>query len=136
MGSSKYKEKCLGLFDNERFVKITDDPTKRIECKIQRCVRKIRNKISKQNTYSCILLVLHPENFTKLPEFTSYPLVMVLMNFVLDQQYQKLTQHSISYQSIWLNYCHYSVNQNILLKIQKNFSRISKDCLYQRIITN
>ena len=47
MDSSKYIGKCLGLFDNEKFVKITDDPKKRIECKIQRCVRKIKNKISK-----------------------------------------------------------------------------------------
>ena len=47
MDSSKYIEKCLSIFDNEKFIKITDDPTKRIECKIQRCVRKIKNKISK-----------------------------------------------------------------------------------------
>ena len=47
MDSSKYIEKRLGLLDNEKFVKTTDDPTKRIECKIQRCVRKIKNKVSK-----------------------------------------------------------------------------------------
>ena len=47
MDSSKYIEKCLSLLDNEKFVKITDDPTKSTECKIQRCVRKIKNKISK-----------------------------------------------------------------------------------------
>ena len=48
MDSSKYIEKCLSILDNEKFIKITGDPTKRIECKIQRCVRKIKNKISKK----------------------------------------------------------------------------------------
>ena len=47
MDSSKYIEKCLSILDNEKIMKIIDDPTKRIECKIQRCVRKVKNKISK-----------------------------------------------------------------------------------------
>ena len=34
MDSSKYIEQCLSMLDNEKFIKITDDPTKRIECKI------------------------------------------------------------------------------------------------------
>ena len=38
----------MSILDNEKFIKITDDPTKRIECKIQRRVRKIKNKISKK----------------------------------------------------------------------------------------
>ena len=37
MDSSKYIEKYLSILDNEKFVKITDDPTK----------PKIKNKISK-----------------------------------------------------------------------------------------
>ena len=37
----------MNINDNEKFVKITDDPTKRIECKIQGCVRKIKNIIRK-----------------------------------------------------------------------------------------
>ena len=49
MDSLKYIEKCLGLLDNEKFVRIFDDPTKRIECKIQRCVREIKNKVSKKH---------------------------------------------------------------------------------------
>ena len=47
MDSSKHIEKCLSILDNKNFVKITDDPTERTECKIQRCNRKIKNKISK-----------------------------------------------------------------------------------------
>ena len=45
--SKKYMKKCLSIPDNEKFVKNTDNPTKHIECKIQRCGRKIKNKISK-----------------------------------------------------------------------------------------
>ena len=45
--SKKYMKKCLSILDNEKFVKNTDNPTKHIECKIQRCGRKIKNKISK-----------------------------------------------------------------------------------------
>ena len=85
MNSSKYIEKCLGLLDNEKFVKITDDPTKRIECEIQQCVRKIKTKLAKHNTYSCILLVLHLESFTELPKFINYPMVVILLNFLSDQ---------------------------------------------------
>ena len=45
--SSKYIENCSNILDHEKFVKITDDLTKDIECKIQQCIRKIKNKVSK-----------------------------------------------------------------------------------------
>ena len=48
MDSSKYTEKCLGLLKNDRFAKINDDPAERIESKIQRCVRKLKSKIAKE----------------------------------------------------------------------------------------
>ena len=37
----------MSIYDNEKFVQITNDITEHIECKIQRCNRKIKNKISK-----------------------------------------------------------------------------------------
>ena len=46
MNSSKYIENFLSILDNAKFVKIIDDLTRRIECKIQRCVRKIKSKTS------------------------------------------------------------------------------------------
>ena len=42
MDSSNYTEKCLGILKNEQFVEIIDDPRKRIESKIQRCVRTLK----------------------------------------------------------------------------------------------
>ena len=48
MDSSKYTEKCLGLLKNDRFAKINDDPAERIESRIQRCVRKLKSKIAKE----------------------------------------------------------------------------------------
>ena len=87
MDSSKFIEKCLSILDNEKIVKITNDPMKHIECKIQQCVRKIKTKLAKKNTYSCILLVLHLKNFKELPKFTSYLMQVILLNFLLDQWY-------------------------------------------------
>ena len=81
--SSKYIEKCLSIRDNEKFIKITDAPTKCLECKIQQCVRKIKNKISKKNTYSCILLPVQLVRFMELPKFTSYLMVVILLKFLL-----------------------------------------------------
>ena len=40
MNSLKYIGKCLSLLDNEKLVKITHDPVKHIECKIQQCIKK------------------------------------------------------------------------------------------------
>ena len=48
MDSSKYTEKCLGLLENDRFAKTNDYSTKRIESKIQRCVRKLESKITEE----------------------------------------------------------------------------------------
>ena len=45
---SKYTEKCIELLENDRFAKVNDDPTKRIESKIQICVPKLKSKITKQ----------------------------------------------------------------------------------------
>ena len=48
MDSSKYTEKCLGLPENDRFAKTNDYSTKRIDSKIQRCVRKLKSKIMEE----------------------------------------------------------------------------------------
>ena len=53
MNSPKYRRKCLNILSNEQFIKIYDDTTKRIEGKIQRCVQKLKNKVSKDE-YSII----------------------------------------------------------------------------------
>ena len=43
MGSSKYTEKCRRILENDQFTKISNDSTKRIESKIQRCLRKLKS---------------------------------------------------------------------------------------------
>ena len=48
MDSSKYTKKCLGLVENDGFAKINDDPTTRIESKIQRCIHKLKSKIMEE----------------------------------------------------------------------------------------
>ena len=45
--SSQYMKKFLNILNNENFIKLTADPTKSIEGKIQRAIRKIKSKLSK-----------------------------------------------------------------------------------------
>ena len=99
MDSSKYTEKCLGLLENNGFAKITDNPTKRIESKIQRCVRKLKSKITK-------------EEYSKLYPAGSNP----------GKFYgtAKSTLHLIIYLNILQNYYPRSANQSTQLKIPKN----------------
>ena len=46
MDKGKYTEKCMKILNTKQFCKLQKDPTKTIEMKIQRAVRKIRNKLS------------------------------------------------------------------------------------------
>ena len=39
--------KCLNILISDTFIKLTDDPTKSIEGKIQRAIRKIKSKVRK-----------------------------------------------------------------------------------------
>ena len=43
-----YTEKCLNLLNTDSFIQLDHDPTKRIERKIPRSIRKIRNILTKQ----------------------------------------------------------------------------------------
>ena len=45
--SSQYMKKFLDILNNANFIKLTADPTKSIEGKIQRAIRKIKSKLSK-----------------------------------------------------------------------------------------
>ena len=40
-------EKCLGILENDQLANINDDPTKRIESKIQIRIPKLKSKITK-----------------------------------------------------------------------------------------
>ena len=43
-----YTEKCLNLLNTDSFIQLDHDPTKAIERKIQRSMRKIKNNLTKQ----------------------------------------------------------------------------------------
>ena len=45
---NSYTNKCLNILNTEQFRKLNRDPTKPIEAKIQRAVRKIKSHLSKQ----------------------------------------------------------------------------------------
>ena len=46
MDKGKYAEKCMKILSSKQFHKLQKDPTKNIETKIQRAVRKIKSKLS------------------------------------------------------------------------------------------
>ena len=48
MDASKYTEKCLSILQTEQFTKRRHDPTKSIENKILRELRKLKTKLTIQ----------------------------------------------------------------------------------------
>jgi len=46
LDKNKYTAKCLNLLQSDQFVKLKKDPTKTIETKIQKAVRKIKSKLT------------------------------------------------------------------------------------------
>ena len=48
MDRSKYTEKCLSILQTEQFTKLRHDPTKSIESKIQRELRKLKTRLTIQ----------------------------------------------------------------------------------------
>ena len=49
MDRGKYTEKCLNTLNSNKFKKLDHDPTKAVENKIKRALRKIKHKLSKQD---------------------------------------------------------------------------------------
>ena len=48
-----YIEKCLNILDRKQFHKLSKDPTKTLERKIQRFLRKINAILKKKNIRNC-----------------------------------------------------------------------------------
>ena len=46
MDRTKYTDKCLELLQTNQFMKLNHDPTKSIEGKIRRILRKVKNRLS------------------------------------------------------------------------------------------
>ena len=49
MDKGKYTEKCLSLLNSNQFNKLSHDPTKSVENKAKRSLRKIKTKLSQQD---------------------------------------------------------------------------------------
>ena len=49
MDKGKYTEKCLNLLNSNQFNKLSHDPTKSVENKVKRALRKIKTKLSQQD---------------------------------------------------------------------------------------
>ena len=127
MNSSKHIEIFLSILDNAKFVKITDDLTRRIECKIQRSARKIKNKTSKTEYLQLYATSYSPgkcygtAKIHKLPNggnITELPLRTIVSNIGTPSCY--LSKYLAKLLSP-LSKSEYTV------KIRKNLFRISRD---------
>ena len=63
----------MNILHNEKFVEITDDSMKRIKCKIQQCVRKIKNKISKIEYLQLHASISSPGKFYRTVKIHTLP---------------------------------------------------------------
>ena len=71
MDQSNYTEKFMSLLSSNQFILIPNDPTKSLESKVQRTLRKIKLKLSEQESKK-----LYPKdpakvNFMELPRYAN-----------------------------------------------------------------
>ena len=64
MDRTKYTNKCLELFQTNQVIKLNHDPTKSVEGKIQRILRKFKNRLSSEEYYQLYPTGSCPGNFT------------------------------------------------------------------------
>ena len=64
MDRTKYNYKCLELLQTDQFIILNHDPTKSIEGKIQRIMRKLKNRLSSKEYYQLYPTVHALESFT------------------------------------------------------------------------
>ena len=63
MYRSKYHEKCLSILQTEQFTKLRHDPTKSIENKIQRELRKLKTRLTIQEYHQLYPTGSNPGRF-------------------------------------------------------------------------
>ena len=66
MDRHKYTDKCLALLSRKQFTTLTNDPTKTLESKVQRTLRKIKSKFTEQEYKKLYPTGSCPGNLTKL----------------------------------------------------------------------
>ena len=104
MNRNKYTNKCLNIRNTEKIRKLDRDPTKPIEAKIQRAVRKIKSHLSNQEYMRIYPTGSSPGKFYGTAKKLKILLMELLMIFHYIQLYPTLVQHLINLQDIWPNY--------------------------------
>ena len=79
MDKHKYIEKCMSFLTTKQFKQVDSDPTKTLESKVQRSLRKLKSKLSHMNTRNYIQHVHPQESFMELQSYINYPLMVKLM---------------------------------------------------------
>ena len=82
---SKYMGKCLSVLSTPQFAEIDHDPTAYIEGKVQRTLRKIKNKLHHLFVVKFIQLDHHPGSSIGLLNYIKFQTIAQLNSYHLDQ---------------------------------------------------
>ena len=103
---TKYTNKCLEILETNQFTNLNHDPTKSVEEKTQRLLRKFKSKLSQKEYYqlyptgSCAGKFYRTSKIHKLPpdgNISNLPLRPIISNIGTASYQQRNT---------WLNFCH------------------------------
>ena len=72
MEKHKYLEKCMSLLTTKHFKQVDGDPTKKLESKVQRSLRKLKSKLPHINTRNYIQQVYANESFMELQSYINF----------------------------------------------------------------
>ena len=72
MEKHKYLEKCMSLLTTKHFKQVDGDPTKTLESKVQRSLRKLKSKLPHINTRNYIQQVYANESFMELQSYINF----------------------------------------------------------------
>ena len=85
MDRSKYTKKCLEMLSTKQFTVVENDPTKTLESRIQRTLRKLKSKITDQEYKTYIRQDHSQRNSMVLQKCTNSPLMGILIIYHYDQ---------------------------------------------------
>ena len=87
MDRTAYLEKCLDILDANQFTKLSTDPTKKTEEKIQRVLRKTEGSFQRRGIQPYIPQDHFRESSMAQPKFISYQEMEMWTSYLLDQSF-------------------------------------------------
>ena len=107
MDRRKHLHKCFDILNTEQFIKLPNNPTSSIEKKVQRNLRKIKQKLPKDIYIKLYPTGSSPVNFMAQPRFTSYRPMAQMMIYLFDQLFLTSIQQPTNWHVISQSYYHH-----------------------------